>query len=376
MTRTRRVVMFSPGHGEAGGAARRSRVLAAALARHGWEVRVITRAGTLRRFTIGRSSNVTVIEVPGFGSRRLGAVLFLAVGLPLGLAFGARSEVFLAIQLVSPTTAGAVCSAVLRRPFVAMTSSSGQLSETAYVMHAPLSVLRTRLVRRAAFLVAQTEEVADELSRLVDRSRIAVIPTPVEVVSPPPLSGAPRAVYTGRLSEEKDLFRLLDAWRVIAEERSDAVLTLVGNGGSYRSVETRLRQTVSDDPVLRDSVTFTGWVADVAPFLTGSDVYVFPSLSEGMSNSLLEACAWGRVVVASDIPSNRAVLGDDYPLLFATGDTLSLLKALHQALDDPAVRADAVTAVTERARVCSVDVVAARLEATLEAAVRQNGRDR
>lgn len=368
--------MFSPGHAEAGGAARRSRLLASSLAERGWDVRVITRAGTLRQFSVTRSTNLTVIEVPGFGSRRLGTLLFLAVGLPLGLVLGARAAVFVAIQLVSPATAGAVCSTLLGRPFVAMATTSGQLSETAYVMNARFSALRLRLVRRAAFLAAQTEQVAEELSRLVDRSRIVVIPTPVEAVVAPPLSGAPRAVYTGRLSEEKDLFRLIDAWRAILEERADAVLTLVGDGGPYRSVEARLRQAVSVDPVLRNSVTFIGWVPDVAPFLAGSDVYVFPSLSEGMSNSLLEACAWGRIVVASDIPSNRAVLGDDYPLLFTAGDTSSLVEVLHQALDDTAVRANATMSVARRVGECSVDAVVTRLEAMLEAAVDEAGTDR
>ncbi len=96
-----------------------------------------------------------------------------------------------------------------------------------------------------------------------------------------------------------------------------------------------MRHRVSDDPVLPHSVTFTGWVADVAPLLAGSDVYVLPSLAEDMSNSLLEACAWGRVVVASDIASNRAVLGNDEPLLFIAGDTLSLVEALRPGARRP-----------------------------------------
>ena len=346
----KRLVMFSPGHGEAGGAARRSRLLASSLASRGWDVRVITRAGTKNRFSIGRSANLTVVEVPGFGSRRLGTMFFLAVALPLGLVLGARATVFLAIQLVSPTTAGALCSALLGRPYVAMATTSGQLSEAAYVMNAPLSGFRRLLMRRAAFLAAQTEQGAEELSHLVDRSRIVVVPNPVEAVDPPPLSGVPRVVYTGRLSEEKDLFRLLEAWRTIVAERPDAVLTLVGEGGRYRSVEAQLRHRVSEDPLLRHSVTFTGWVADVAPLLAGSDVYVLPSLTEGMSNSLLEACAWGRVVVASDIASNRAVRGDDHPLLLTAGDTPSLVEALRRWRGDPAVRAAAVTSAVERTR--------------------------
>ena len=374
-TSKRRVVMFSPGHDEVGGAARRSRLLAASLASRGWHVRVVTRAGTRHRFACRRSPNLTVVEVPGFDSRVLGAVLFLAVGVPLGLVFGARASVFMAVQLVSPTTAASLCGAVLRRPFVALATTSGQLSEAAYLLNSPLSRLRRPLVRRAAFLAAQTEEVALELAPLVGRSRVVVLPNPVEeVTAPAALTGTPRAVYTGRLSEEKDLARLLDGWRTLAAHRPCAMLTLVGDGGRHRSVEQLLRQMVLADDVLRRTVTFTGWVSNVGPFLAGADVYVFPSLTEGMSNSLLEACAWGRVVVASDIPANREVLGESYPLFFTPADTGSLVDALSRAFDDEAVRREALKRIAARMKAHSLDSVVVRLERLLESAVVGDGR--
>ncbi len=373
-TSSRRVVMFSPGHDEAGGAARRSRLLAGSLADRGWDVRVVTRAGTRRRFAVRRSRNLTVVEVPGLGSRALGAALFLAVGVPLGLVFGARARVFLAIQLVSPTTAAALCAAALRRPFVAMATTSGSLGEAGFLLEGRLSGVRRPLVRRAAYLAAQTEQVAAELSDVVPKSRIVVVPNPVETVAPvPPLTGAPRAVYTGRLSEEKDLLRLLHAWRLVGEGRHGAMLTLVGDGGRHRSVEQQLRRAVSADAVLHATVTFTGWVPDVAPFLASADVYVLPSLTEGMSNSLLEACAWGRVVVASAIPPNMEVLGQAYPLLFDPGDTQGLADALRLALDDDGLREEARGLVTERVKAHSVDNVVARLEALLDAALLHEG---
>ncbi len=366
----RGLVMFSPGHDEVGGAARRSRLLAASLANRGWNVRVITRSGTRHRFALRRSSNLTVVEIPGFHCRRLGVLMFLALGIPLGIVFGVRGSVFIAIQLVSPTTAAAVCAAVLRRPFVAMATTSGELSEAAYLMASPLSTLRRPLVARAAFLAAQTEQAALELSTLVESSRVVIVPNPVEAVAAvPPLTGAPRAVYTGRLSEEKDLPRLLEAWRNIAEHRPGAMLTLVGDGGHHRSVEQQLRQIVSADAVLQRIVTFTGWVADVRPLLADADVYVLPSLTEGMSNSLLEACAWGRVVVASNIPANVEILGDDYPLLFRPADTESLSEALRRALEDEAIRREVLDRVSHRVKAHSVDNVVLRLERILEAAI-------
>jgi glycosyltransferase involved in cell wall biosynthesis len=227
--------------------------------------------------------------------------------------------------------------------------------------------LRRRLLNRAAFLVAQSEAAADELSRVVPRERIVVIPTPVELLVPPPLTGAPRAVFTGRLSRDKDLLRLLDAWHDVAGRHPGSLLTLVGDGGPHQSVEHALRQRVAQDAELTATVRFTGWVADVSPFLADSDVFVFPSLSEGMSNSLLEACAWGRVVVASDIPANREALGDDYPLLFPAGDAAALARALLRSFDDADARRAARTRVTARAEELSLDRAVERLEPLLRA---------
>ncbi|MDQ4068254.1 MAG: glycosyltransferase family 4 protein [Actinomycetota bacterium] len=370
------MVIFSPGHSERGGIARRSRLFASELAARGWDTRVVAKSDDLHWFRTTRHPNLVVVEIPGFRSQALGALTFLTAGVVAGSIWGRRAAALLAVQLVSPTYAAAICSQLVRRPYIAFTSTSGQLSEVAYLINSRFSRVRSDLLRRAAFVAAQTAAAAEELKRIVDPERVAVVPNPVESVVAAPLTGHPRAIYTGRLSEEKDLLRLLDAWRIVAEPRAEAVLTLAGDGGRYRSVQTELRQRVGQDAVLARSVVFTGWVSDVGPLLASSDVYVFPSLTEGMSNALLEACAWGRVVVASDIPSNRAVLGDDYPLLFPAGDSEGLVEALNRALGDDHIRAAAVDRVLRRAKAFSLDVVVDEIEELVARSVAQCRRRR
>jgi glycosyltransferase involved in cell wall biosynthesis len=292
----------------------------------------------------------------------------MAIALPVGVVWGAHASVFIAIRLTSPATAAAVCSLLVRRPYLALTASSGSLSELAYVLSTRTAALRRWLLRRASFLIAQTGFGAAELEALVPPGRIAVLPNPVATTGPTPLNGKPAAVYTGRLSAEKDLLRLLEAWRTITKELPDARLTLVGAGGAHRSVEQELKATVSSDPLLGRTVTFTGWVDDVSEYLRRADVFVFPSLEEGMSNALLEACAWGRVVVASDIPPNCAVLGDAYPLLFRAGDTSDLVAALRRALTNDSSRAEARRHIDERIGEQSADVVTKCLENLIHSA--------
>jgi glycosyltransferase involved in cell wall biosynthesis len=364
---SRRLVFFAPSPSEPGGAQRRTTLLAEALAERGWRVLVVGRTAGGARPSVTRAGSVTVFEVPGFGRRRLGASLFLCSSVVAGLVSGGRSHGYLALQLSSPATAAGVCGLLTGRPFVVMSSTSGTLSETSLLCDGFASSARRALLKRAAALVGQTEDAARELQAVFGTTPSAVLPTPVAILDPPSLSGAPRAAFAGRLSEEKDLPRLLRAWETLAAERPDARLTLIGAGSAHRSVEAQLREQAQRSPILRASVTFTGWLADPSAELASSDVFVLPSLSEGMSNALLEACALGRIVVASDIAANRAVLGGDYPLLFRAGDEAALLAALRGALDEVQVRARAQDAIAQRIHLFSPATVAEGLERLLDA---------
>jgi len=362
----KRVVMFTPGLTEPGGAARRSRLLASELARRGWDVRVVTRAGTLRRFSTTRTAGLITVEVPGFHAPRLGAVLFLLVAVTLGISWGFRARAFVAVQITSQTTAAAVCGLVLRKPFVAFLTTGGSISEVGYVLGRRTAGIRRWLLSRARALIAQTDHAREDLASSFPQARVVVAANPVMLVGVAPLNGEPKALFTGRFSEEKDLGRLLDCWRSIAAADEAARLTLLGEGGAYRSVEAELRSKIEGDDVLARSVELPGWVADVQPYLVSNDVYVFPSLSEGMSNSLLEACAAERVVVASDIPPNRAVVGDGHPLLFKAGDSDDLSRCLQAALYDADVRRLAIAHVRARLPLFSIEGFVNEIEALLE----------
>lgn len=360
---TRKLLFFSPGQSEAGGCATHARLLSEELAARGWRLLVVARAASATQPRLRREANLTVLEVPGFG-RRIGAALYVAVGLLAGLAWGRRAR-FLAMQLGSQALVGGICAAVWRRPFVAMSTTSGELSEVAEALASPGRALHRWSLRRATRLVGQTRAAARELEAFVPAARTAVVPNPMPAGEAAGLSGEPTAVYAGRLSAEKDLGLLLEAWRKMCELLPGAKLTLVGSGGPYRSVEAELRRTVAADPTLRASVSFTGWVEDVGPHLRAADVFVFPSRSEGMSNSLLDACAWRRIVVASGIDANRAVLGEEYPLLFGVGEREALVAALRRAFGDDAARTAAIEQIEERREVLSGAAVAARLEEVL-----------
>lgn len=338
-----RVVMITPSPSHEGGAAKHTRTIATGLAARGWEVTVIARDAEGRRLARSRVGGARLIEIPGFG-HRLGAVAFLALAIPLGLLRGRRAA-YVSLELASQGLVAATCAALSGRRYVGFNFSSGRNGEVEHFQASPLWPLRRALLRRATYLVGQTPAAAEELRAIVGEERLAVVPTPVEEVDAPPLNGEPRVLFTGRLTGQKGLEGLLDAWELVLDRVPGARLTIAGSaegwGSLWPPVEEELKSRVAAAPRLRETVAFTGWVADVAALLAGHDVYVLPSRSEGMSNALLEAGAWDRVIAASDLAANRAVLGEEYPLLFPVDDAATMAERLTSALTDENARGEA-----------------------------------
>lgn len=359
MTRDR-VVLLTPGFIEKGGCAAHAQKLAYGLSCRGNRVLVIARNGTSRRPARLRSGRVHIIELPGFERPAIGALLYLTVGGAIAILQG-RGAAFLALQLSSPASVGALASTIWRGPWVALSTSTGPLGEVAESMSGWRRLLRQPILRRATWLVGQTEDAAAELRRLRPAA-VATVPTPVVRPSrPSSLDGAPRALYTGRLVRGKNLPALLSAWRHVLEAQPDARLTLAGAGIPGDPTEDELRTRVAGDPLLATTVDLPGWVTNVEPLLAVHDVFVFLSDAEGMSNALLEASAHGRICVVSDIPSNRAVLGDAHPLLTSADDERQIATTILRAFRDPVARHEAQLRSREAAARSDVAVVCSRL---------------
>jgi L-malate glycosyltransferase len=112
----------------------------------------------------------------------------------------------------------------------------------------------------------------------------------------------PRVLFTGRLHPQKNLPLLLEAWTEIAR-RGPANLILVGPGNDrHRLIELASTMGISD------RVQFVGAVDNPADYLRAADVFVLPSVAEGMSNSLLEAMATALPCVVSGIGGNTDLI--------------------------------------------------------------------
>ncbi len=107
----------------------------------------------------------------------------------------------------------------------------------------------------------------------------------------------------GRLSEEKSHETLLEAFSIVSKDVKNAKLFIVGDG-----VRKDYLIDITERFSIEDRVVFMGARTDVSVILEKSDLFVLPSLTEGISLTLLEAMAAGKPTVATAVGGNPEVV--------------------------------------------------------------------
>ena len=149
------------------------------------------------------------------------------------------------------------------------------------------------------------------------------------------LPAACRSVLVvARLSPEKNLETLLQAFSLVADSCPDAELWIVGAGPEQIHLETMCHGLG-----LQSRTRFLGARADVPDLLAAADVCALSSISEGLSLSLIEAAACGLPIVATDVGDNAKVVNPPAGgRLVAARNPAALAAALVEVLNDPALR--------------------------------------
>jgi len=140
-------------------------------------------------------------------------------------------------------------------------------------------------------------------------------------------------LFVGRLSPEKRIKEFLESWaEVMSEEAAPpkARLLIVGGGpeeGALRSAVSQLN--------LSGSVTLAGPREDLLPYYRAADVFILPSISEGLSNSMLEAMSCGIAVLASRVGGAKdAIIPDVSGCLFDPLNKAELKECLRRQMAD------------------------------------------
>jgi glycosyltransferase involved in cell wall biosynthesis len=215
------------------------------------------------------------------------------------------------------------------------------------------------VVRRASTVIAVSEYLRHELEeRLPEaRGKTEVVDSGVDLerfrpVEPAEQLESPAFVHVGSLTERKNVVRLADAFALFGR----GSLTFVGDGPLRVQLEGR------------QGVRIVGRVAhdEVPRWLSAADVVCGPALVEPFGQSLLEAMACERSVVATRIGGPPEFVTDDAGVLVDPLDTAELARALDIAAGLPSPNPAARAAAAKH----DVRRQAERVEAILQRAVR------
>lgn len=220
-----------------------------------------------------------------------------------------------------------------------------------------------RALKRISFatadaVVANSRPVLDAAAGLPRRrDKTRVIRNGVEV--PAPAGPAEAAAARARLEIPADAFAIgvvanlnpvkghavvLEAMAEIAKRRPSAILVLVGEG-LLRTPLTAQAAALG----ITDRVRFAGRIESVPPLLPGFDAVVQASLGEGLPNSLLEAAAAARPIVATAVGGTpEIVLDGETGLLIPPGDPGALASAVERLIADPGFASRLGAAARER----------------------------
>jgi len=163
-----------------------------------------------------------------------------------------------------------------------------------------------------------------------------------------PAKDVPTLLTVGRLTASKGHRVLLRAMREVVRRMPGARLLICGTGMDEAALRRQAHALG-----LGDRVEFLGFAPDVRRVLAQADVFVMPSLSEGLGVAVLEAMAMAKPVVvgdASNLPGS--VVHGQTGLVIRPGRADALAGALIELLSDPAKAESMGRAGRERALAC------------------------
>lgn len=146
-----------------------------------------------------------------------------------------------------------------------------------------------------------------------------------------------------RMDKEKGVLYLFEAFIILQKKYPNMKLSLVGDGSVYEDLSSSVNRLR-----MQNSVKMPGYYkGDIESILNTFDIYVFPSLWEGMPYSILEAMRSGCVIVSTDVGGIKEAITDGVDgLLIKPGSVVAITSAVDRLIGDPGL----CTQLAENAR--------------------------
>jgi sugar transferase (PEP-CTERM/EpsH1 system associated) len=233
--------------------------------------------------------------------------------------------------------------------------------------------LRDWLVRDVGVPERQVTQIYNgvDMQRFRPRNGDAASLLPAAFAAP----GAIVAGTVGRMSGEKDQMTLVRAFARAAADhpRANLRLVLVGDGPARAELENAVAELG-----IGPQVWLAGNRADVPDLLRALDIFVLPSLGEGISNTILEAMACGLPVLATRVGGNpELVVEGETGVLVAPAEPDEMARALQAYIRDPELmRRHGHAGRARIEREFSMDAMVTRYMGVYDAALSRHGTER
>lgn len=324
------------------GGERQTELLIRALATRGWKQRLVVRKASLLAARLGDVAQLTRVEVSSN---------------PLAAGLATRG-----CQLTHAHEARAVYAGLLGRwlyriPYLVTRRVTNPFSR---------SLLRDMAYRRAACIVALSRSIAAGVQQHYPNVRCPVIPSAhADLAAGHQRNVALSERYRGKtvvghigalVKRHKGQHNLIEVARRWQRSHPDVLFMLVGSGSDAAELKALAAGL--------GNVEFAGQVSNVDDYLDLFDLFVFPSLMEGLGSILLDAMCFGLPIVASDVGGIPEIVEDGgNGLLVPPDDPTQLAMALERVLGDPALQASMRRQNIDKAQTYSASAMASAYEA-------------
>jgi glycosyltransferase involved in cell wall biosynthesis len=149
--------------------------------------------------------------------------------------------------------------------------------------------------------------------------------------------------YIGRINKVKRIDLLLAAFKGVLERYPNSILLIAGEGELQRQMRDLAQQMD-----IEQSVRWTGFRSDIPRLLAGIDIFVQPSINEGLSLSLIEAMAAEKAIVATQVGGTSEVIENEKTgMLVAPGSSSNTTRAILHLLDHPEIQSEIAKAAKD-----------------------------
>ena len=201
---------------------------------------------------------------------------------------------------------------------------------------------RLKYLWGTALIIAISESISHQLQEGgIPASKIRLVYDGIDAarhksLERPPYDSARQPVVVGsvsHLSKEKGHYHLVEAAHTIPEVASRFRFVVVGDGVCKESLEAQVRERG-----LEDCFQFAGFQSRTTQYLQSFDIFVLPSLSEGLSSAILSAMASSLPVIATSVGGIPELIQPGVNgLLVPPADPVALAQAIVHLHDHPEI---------------------------------------